>query len=62
MKRLFSIKEAIICIIENSRLRAEFNQENYTISEYYKTLMRETEENTNKWKTALYHGLEGSLL
>lgn len=37
MKKLFSIKEAIIFIIENSRLRSEFNQENYTISEYHIT-------------------------
>lgn len=62
MKKLFSIKEAIIFIIENSRLRSEFNQENYTISEYHNTLIREIEENTNKWNTTLYHGLEGSLL
>lgn len=48
MKRLFSIKEAIIFTIQNSRLRSEFNQENYTISEYYNTLMREIEENINK--------------
>ena len=50
MKKLFSIKEAIIFIIENSRLRSEFNQENYTISEYHNTLLREIEENTNTGK------------
>ena len=47
MKKLFSIKEAIIFIIENSRLKSEFNQENYTISAYHNTLLKEIEENTN---------------